>query len=89
MLQEISSQAAISPELVRKYTTQALKEWEDDTGEDVLRLFSTTPTKRSWEIQKMLDHFRDHLRPIVFSKKKLDRVMDIAADSFENMYRIY
>ena len=89
MLQDISAKARISPELVRKYTKKALTGWEKKTGKDVLTLFTTTPTQRRWEIDKMVADLRDHLRPIVFSRKKLDQVMEIATDSIENMYWIY
>ena len=89
MLQDISSKASISPVLVRKYSEKALKEWEKESGTDVLTLFTTTPSKRSGEIKKMLCNLKDHLRPIVFSSKKLDGVMDIATKSLEAMYRIY
>lgn len=89
MLQEISSAAAISPELVRKYTKTALEEWEHDSGHDVLTLFTSSPGTRSEEISKMLNHFRDHLRPIIFSQKKLDMVMKIASNSLETMYKLY
>jgi hypothetical protein len=89
MLQAISSKASISLALVRKYSQKAMKEWETENGTDVLTLFTTTPSKRSGEIEKMLDHLKDHLRPIVFSSKKLDCVMNIATESLEAMYRIY
>ena len=89
MLQQISSEAAISPELVRKYTKTAMKEWEQESGNDVLTLFASSPNNRSHEISRMLDHFQDHLRPIVFSQKKLDRAMEIASESLETMYNLY
>ena len=89
MLQDMSAKASISPELVRKYTKKALTNWEKKSGQDVLTLFTTTPTQRRWEIDKMIADLRDHLRPIVFSQKKLDQVMEIATDSIENMYWIY
>ncbi len=89
MLQQISFKAGISTELVRKYSTNAFKEWEYDTGKDVLTLFTVSPGNRSREISKMLNNLRDHLRPIIFSQKKLDVAMEIASDSLETMYKLY
>ena len=89
MLQDVSIKAGISPELVRQYSTVAMKEWEKDTGNDVLTLFTASSDNRSKEISKMLNHLRDHLRPIIFSQKKLDVAMKIAYDSLENMYHLY
>lgn len=89
MLQEISTKASISPELVRQYSTVAMKEWETQCGHDVLSLFTASPRNRHEEISKMIDHLRDHLRGIVFSKKKLDLISDIASKSLENMYNLF
>jgi hypothetical protein len=91
MIRKIANKASMSPELIRKYSTKALKTWEnvDPLHRDVLTLFTATPDSRSLEISKILDHFRDSLRPIVFSEKKLDLAMKIAAESFETMYNIF
>ena len=89
MLQSISAKTRTSPELIRKYTQRAMDEWEKDTGLNVLNLFVKTRAMRSREILKILDHFRDHLRPIVFSKRKLDEAINIAYTSLENMYHIF
>ena len=79
----------MSPELIRKYSTKALNTWETDERRDVLTLFTATPDSRSREISKMLTHFRDSLRPIVFSEKRLDLAMEIASSSLEKMYQIF
>ena len=89
MIRKIANKARMSPELIRKYSTAALTTWEIDEHRDVLTLFTATPDSRSLEISKMLDHFRDSLRPIVFSEKKLDLAMEIASTSLEKMYQIF
>ena len=89
MLQAISTKTRVSPELVRQYSTTAMKEWENGSGRDVLRLFTVSPNTRRTEISRILDHLRDHLRPIIFSRKRLDLAMKIASESLENMYHLY
>lgn len=89
MIQEISAKASVSPELVRKCSETALTEWENVGGKDVLTLFTARPDYRSIEIDKMLDKLRDKLRPIIFSRKKLDRSIEIASKALETMYKIF
>lgn len=89
MIHEIANKASMSPVLIRKYSTLALATWEKDEHRDVLTLFTATPDIRSREISKMLDNFRDSLRPIVFSEKKLDNAMRVASESLEKIYHIF
>lgn len=88
MVEQISAKGAISVELTRKFTTDALTKWEKSRHNDVLTLFTAKPDTRHEEIDHMLEYFRDSLRPIIFSKRRLDKAMDIARDSLEMMYHM-
>ncbi len=88
MLEQISAKGGISVELTRQFTTKALEKWQIDRKSDVLALFTAKPQARQREISSMLEYFRDSLRPVIFSKKRLDIAMDIAANSLEAMYHL-
>ncbi len=89
MIQEISAKASVSTELIRKCSKRALTEWETRGGKDVLTLFTARPNDRAEEIEKMLNNLRDYLRPIIFSRKKLDRSIDIASKALDTMYKLF
>ncbi|MHA1673223.1 MAG: hypothetical protein ACTSYI_06310 [Promethearchaeota archaeon] len=89
MLKHISAKGGLSIELTRQFSTNALEKWEKVHSSDVLALFTAKPTTRNEEIGHILEYFRDSLRPVIFSKKRLDRAMEIAADSLEAMYHLF
>ncbi|MHA1522245.1 MAG: hypothetical protein ACTSVZ_07335 [Promethearchaeota archaeon] len=88
MLKLISAKGGISVELTRQFTTKALEKWQRDHKSDVLALFTAKPQTRHKEINSMLEYFRDSLRPVIFSKKRLDIAMEIAGNSLENMFHL-
>ena len=87
MLDRITHTVAISPELVRKYAQKALHEWEQETGEDVLTLFTANTQKMDNEISKMSHILGKELQSIIPSKKQLQKIERIADDSLHEMYR--
>ena len=87
MVELISEKGRISPELARKYTEQALINYNKQN--DILTLFTASPNMRLNEIKKIESTIRDFLRPIIFSEKKLNRTMNIIENSLETMYRLY
>ncbi len=89
MIEEISLRAAISPELIRQYSEKSLNDWEIKKGIDVLTLFTVRQEYRKKEISEMLKILRDYLRPIIFSRKKLDISLNIASQALESMYHIF
>ena len=87
MVELISVKGGISPGLARKYTEQALIKYNKKN--DILTLFTASPSQRLNEIKKIESTIRDFLRPIIFSEKKLNRTMNIIENSLETMYRLY
>ncbi|MHA1719794.1 MAG: hypothetical protein ACTSWX_15740 [Promethearchaeota archaeon] len=87
MVENISVTGRISPELARKYTQQALINY--NKKKDILTLFTASPSTRLNEIKKIESNIRDFLRPIIFSEKKLNRTMEIIENSLETMYRLF
>ena len=87
MVELISIKGRISPELARKYTEQALINY--NKKKDILTLFTASPSMRLNEVKKIESIIRDSLRPIIFSEKKLNRTMNIIENSLEAMYRLY
>ncbi|MHA1777766.1 MAG: hypothetical protein DRO88_08175 [Promethearchaeia archaeon] len=88
MVKKISAEGGISVELTRKFTKEAMHEWEQQQHQDVLTLFTAQPQTLNFEISKMLENLRDKLRPVIISKKRIDRAVEIAANCLENMYHI-
>lgn len=86
MIQKISFEAKISPQLLRKYGGKAFYDWETQTGKSVTTLSSMKSEDRSSNIYSILDKFRHSLEPIVPSVKRLDKTMCIASVSMEIMF---
>lgn len=88
MVEKISNEGGISVELTRKFTKDAMHEWENQRHKDVLTLFTAQPQTLHVEIAKMLENLRDKLRPVIISKKRIDKAIEIAGSCLENMYHI-
>ena len=86
MIQKISFEAKISPQLLRKYGGKAFNEWEVQTGKSLLTLNEMKSEDRSANIYTILDKFRHSLEPIIPSVKRLDKTMCIASVSLEIMF---
>ena len=88
MVEKISAEGGISVELSRKFAKDALHSWEDRHHQDVLTLFTAKPQTLHHEISQMLEYLRDKLRPVILSKKRIEKAVEIAANCLENMYHI-
>ncbi len=86
MIQKISTEAKISPALVRKYGGQAFQDWESQTGRNLSALVGMKSEDRSANIYTILEKFRTSMEPIIPSVKKLDKTMCIASVSLEIMF---
>ncbi|UYP47772.1 hypothetical protein NEF87_004057 [Candidatus Lokiarchaeum ossiferum] len=86
MIQKISFEAKISPQLLRKYGGEAFKDWESKTGKPISSLNAMKPEDRSSNIYAILDKFRHSLEHIVPSVRKMDKTMCIASVSMEIMF---
>ena len=85
MAHKIASEAHISPNVVSKYSQQAIIDWEHRTGQSIVNLAKMSSVDRSANLYNILNDFRSLLEPIVPSVKILDKSMCIASVSMEIM----
>jgi hypothetical protein len=81
LAQQISTEAGIGTELMYQITEQAINEWQFQRKIPVNTLFVMSHDERYIHMQEMLKLFEGHLRPIVASKRRLDRAVNIAEEN--------
>jgi len=86
MMEKVSAQARVSPELVKQYGVAAFKNWEKKTGREITNLLSMKPEDRSSNLYSILNNFRESLDPIVLSVRKMDKIMCMASVSLEILF---
>jgi hypothetical protein len=86
MLQKISMEVKISPQLISKYSLLAFQNWETHTGKSLAWLSNLHSEDRSAHIYMILDLFRQSLDSLYLDKKALDRTLHLASVSMELLF---
>ncbi|UYP45019.1 hypothetical protein NEF87_001304 [Candidatus Lokiarchaeum ossiferum] len=86
MFDEISKYAKLTTEIIKNCTERAFFDWEMSSGQEISVLFSFKAGRRIKEIDKIGTYFRSYLEPILNSRKIINRSVNIATRSLENMY---
>lgn len=86
MVERIFSKTRIDKELVRKYSEQAIGDWEAIEDTDAHNILNMTEFKRKEEINKIMDYFQFYITPIMQDRHRVNQTIDIAMKFYQKIF---
>jgi hypothetical protein len=86
MVDRICSKTRIDRELLRKYSEQAIGDWEAIEDLDAHKIMSMNSFKRKEEINKIMDYFQIYITPIMQNRNRVNQTIDIATRYYQKMF---
>jgi hypothetical protein len=86
MVDRLSNKTHLDRELLRKYSEQAVGDWEIMEETDVEALDQLSPPAKKEELNKILDYFNVYLGPLIPDRRRINQSIDIALRYFRKMF---
>ena len=86
MIQEVGKSAHISPALTRKYVKEALREWENESKLDVLKLMGQNEKTQREQVPEMIQAIQPKIEEILEREAAIGEVLEDIAQAFKKIY---
>ena len=88
LVSEISKKHRISTNLLEKCCEKTLDSWEQEENLPTTTIYMMRWEDRAYQIESIVDSFKDNMRSILSSEKKIEQSTDIASDAFKMIYYV-